>query len=163
MAEKYGGMYARVGRADAPVIYEQKDAQDVEIGKGMVVEDGADATIIVCGTMVEPALNAHEELLKQGVQLRVVDMHTVKPLDAKLVLKCVRETNALVTAEEHSIIGGLGSAVAETLAEKGTAIKFMRMGIRDEFCESGEPRDLLEKYQLNQKHMVKNVQRLLKI
>jgi transketolase len=89
-------------------------------------------------------------------------MHTVKPLDNNLLIKCAKETNAIITAEEHSVIGGLGGAVAETLAENNINTKFYRMGIRDVFCESGSPVDLLEKYKLNQKHMVLFAKKMLK-
>ena len=111
--------------------------------------------------MVDPALAAQKTLSKQGIKARVIDMHTIKPLDEELVLKCARETNAIITAEEHSIIGGLGSAVAETLAENSLSTRFIRMGIKDRFCESGDPKDLLEKYELNEKHIVKNIKKLL--
>jgi len=162
MAETYGPMYARVGRADAPLIYSKEEMENIQIGKGLVVEDGADITFIATGTMVEPALEARKTLLKQGIEACVIDMHTVKPLDAKLVLKYAKKTNGIITAEEHSIIGGLGAAVAETLAEKSIPTKFLRMGIKDKFCESGDPVDLLEKYELNSKHMVKKAKKLLK-
>ncbi|MDH7516945.1 MAG: transketolase family protein [Candidatus Thermoplasmatota archaeon] len=162
MAETKGPMYARVGRADAPIIYKKEDMKNIKIGKGVIVKDGDDATIIACGTMVDPALEAQKILSKQGVETRVIDMHTIKPLDKKLVLKADEETKAIITIEEHSIIGGLGSAVAETLAEEGCKCKFMRMGIKDVFCESGEPKDLLEKYELNEKYIVKNVKQMLK-
>jgi len=162
MAENTGPMYARVGRADAPLIYNDKDVKDMKIGKGMIVKDGSDITFISTGTMVEPALEAYDELKKQGISARVIDMHTIKPLDEQLVLKCAKETNGVITAEEHSIIGGLGGAVAEILSEKNIHKKFKRMGIKDVFCESGSPADLLEKFELNEKHMVKNAQKLLK-
>jgi len=162
MAEKKGPMYARVGRADAPLIYGKNDISDIKIGKGMIVKEGSDITFITSGTMVEPALEARKTLLKQGIKARVIDMHTIKPLDEKLVIKCAKETNAIITAEEHSIIGGLGAAVAEVLAENSTSIKFLRMGIKDVFCESGSPPDLLEKYELNEKHMIKNTKKMLK-
>jgi len=162
MAEKHGPMYARVGRADAPLIYEKQDIQEIKIGKGIVVSDGADISFISCGTMVEPALEAQKTLAKQGINARVIDMHTIKPIDENLILNCIRETKAIITAEEHSIIGGLGAAVAELIAEKNLSTKFLRMGIKDTFCESGSPSDLLEKYQLNEKHMVKNAVKLLK-
>jgi len=162
MAETYGPMYARVGRADAPLIYNEKDVEDIEIGKGMVVEDGEDITFIATGTMVEPALEARKTLIKQGIEACVIDMHTIKPLDTQLVLKYAKKTNGIITAEEHSIIGGLGAAVAETLIEKSISTKFLRMGIKDIFCESGDPADLLEKYELNSKHMVKKAKKLLK-
>jgi len=162
IAETKGPMYARVGRADAPLIYKKEDLSSIKIGKGITLTDGDDVTIIACGTMVDQALEAQNILSKQGVGTRVVDMHTIKPLDKKLVLKCAKETKAIITIEEHSIIGGLGSAVAETLMEEGCKIKFMRMGIKDMFCESGEPKDLLEKYELNEKHIVKNVKQMMK-
>lgn len=162
MAEEYGPMYARVGRADAPLIYNKKEVEDIRIGKGIVIEEGSDITLISTGTMVEPALEARKALKKQGVSARVVDMHTIKPLDIKLIFKCAKETNGIITAEEHSIIGGLGGAVAETLMENNICTKFLRMGIKDIFCESGAPTDLLEKYELNEKHMVKKVLNLLK-
>ena len=163
MAEHTGPMYARIGRADAPVLYTKEYVESIRIGKGMVVEDGEDATIIACGTMVDAALDAHQLLKKKGISARVIDMHTIKPLDEKLVLKCAKETGCIVTVEEHSVIGGLGAAVAETIAENSSAggIRFKRMGIQDQFCESGEPEDLLEKYGLNAKHVAKQVQALL--
>ena len=162
MAEKKGPMYARVGRADAPLIYQKKDLKDIKLGKGMTVKDGSDVTIIATGTMVEPALEAQTALKKEKISARVIDMHTIKPLDEKLVLKCAKETNAIITAEEHSVIGGLGGAVAETLAENNVSTKFLRMGIRDIFCESGAPSELMEKYQMNDKYIVKNAKKLLK-
>ena len=163
MAINEGPMYARIGRANAPIIYDKDYIESVELGKGMLVEDGSDVTIIACGTMVDPAIDSRKTLLKQGINAQVVDMHTIKPLDEKLVIRCARETGAIITAEEHSIIGGLGGAIAETLAENGLPVKFRRMGIKDRFCESGEPKDLLEKYCLNEKHIVKNVKDLLRI
>jgi transketolase len=162
MAENIGPMYARIGRADAPLIYSKEDLKDIKIGKGLTVRDGSDVSIIACGTMVDAALDAHETLKKHGISARVIDMYTIKPLDERLVLKCAKETKAIITIEEHSIIGGLGGAVAEVLAEEGFGGKFKRMGVKDIFCESGEPKDLLEKYELNEKHIVKNVQQILK-
>jgi len=162
MAANKGGMYARVGRANAPIIYKEKDLRELTLGKGMVVKDGKEVTIIACGTMVQPAIEAHDTLSKQGIYARVIDMHTIKPLDEKLVIKCAKETNAIITVEEHSIIGGLGSAVAETLADQGKTTKFVRMGIKDKFCESGDAHDLLEKYELTAEHIVKNVKKILK-
>ncbi len=162
MAEKKGPIYARVGRADAPVIYNKNDLNDLKIGRGMLVKDGSDITLIATGTMVEPALETYKTLKKQGISVRVVDMHTIKPLDEKLIIKCAKDTNGLITAEEHSVIGGLGGAVAETLLENNICNKFHRMGIRDIFCESGTPSDLLEKYELNEKYMVRNIKKILK-
>ena len=162
MVENNGPIYARIGRADAPVIYSEKDLKDLKLGKGIIAEDGDDVTIIACGTMVDPALEAKKTLKKKGVDTRVVDMHTIKPLDKNLIIKCVKETGAIITAEEHSIIGGLGSAVAETLIDNNIKTRFLRMGINDKFCESGDPKDLLEKYGLNERHMVNNILELIK-
>jgi len=163
MAANKGPMYARVGRANAPLIYEKtNDLNNIQIGKGITLKEGSDISIIACGTMVEPALEAQETLKKEGIKTRVIDMHTIKPLDEKLVKKCAKETNAIITAEEHSVIGGLGAAVAELLAEENISTKFYRMGIRDIFCESGDPVDLLEKYELNCKYIVRKAKKLLK-
>ncbi len=162
MVENYGPMYARIGRADAPIIYNEKNLKNLTLGEGLMVEDGTDITIIACGTMVDPALDARKILKSKGIETRIVDMHTIKPIDKKLILRCAKETGAIITTEEHSIIGGLGSAVAETLIDNNISIKFHRMGINDRFCESGDPKDLLDKYGLNQKHMVKNAIKLLK-
>ena len=162
MAETTGPMYARVGRADAPVVYGKDDLDSIKIGKGFVAKDGSDATIFAAGTMVDVALDAHQLLAKKGVSARIVDMHTIKPLDEQLVKKCAVETGAIVTIGEHSIIGGLGSAVSEVLAESGLGIGFKRMGIRDMFCESGDPADLYKKYHLTAKDVVKTVSDLVK-
>jgi transketolase len=162
MTKTNGPMYARIGRADAPIIYTEDQLKNLELGKGLVVEEGSDISIIACGTMVDTAIDARKELKKKGINARIIDMHTIKPLDIKLVIKCAKETGAIITAEEHSIIGGLGSAVAEILIDHNLQLKFKRMGIRDKFCESGDPNDLLEKYGLNHKHMVKNAINLIK-
>ena len=162
MATTEGPMYARIGRANASVLYKKEDLKDLKIGKGLVIKDGSDVSIIACGTMVDHAVDAQEKLLKDGVSVRVVDMHTIKPLDEKLVIKCARETNAILTAEEHSVIGGLGGAVSEVLAENGSSTKFKRIGIQDMFCESGEPEELFEKYGLSTSHIVKAVKKLIK-
>jgi transketolase len=162
MATTEGPMYARIGRANAPVLYKKEDLKDLKIGKGLVVKEGTDVSIIACGTMVDQAVDAQEKLLKDGVSARVVDMHTIKPLDEKLVIKCARETNAILTVEEHSVIGGLGGAVSEVLAENGSSTKFKRMGVQDVFCESGEPEELFEKYGLSTPHIMKTVKKLIK-
>ena len=162
MATTEGPMYARIGRANAPLLYKKEDLKDITIGKGFMVKEGSDVSIIACGTMVDQAVDAAERLSKDGVSTRVVDMHTIKPLDEALVLKCARETNVIITLEEHSIIGGLGGAVSEVLAEHSSAVKFKRMGVQDMFCESGEPDELFEKYGLNAPHIVKTIKTLMK-
>lgn len=161
MAGTKGPMYARVGRANAPVLYKKEDIGDIQIGKGVVLRDGSDLTIIACGTMVDQAVEAHEKLAAAGISARVVDMHTVKPLDERMVLKCAKETGGIVTAEEHSVIGGLGSAVGEVLAENGAHIRFKRIGVQDVFCESGEPDELFEKYGLSASHIVRTAKALI--
>jgi transketolase len=162
MATTEGPMYARIGRANASVLYKKEDLKDLKIGKGLVIKDGSDVSIIACGTMVDHAVDAQEKLLKDGVSVRVVDMHTIKPLDEKLIIKCARETNTILTVEEHSVIGGLGGAVSEVLAENRSSIKFKRIGVQDMFCESGEPEELFEKYGLSTSHIVKTVKKLIK-
>lgn len=162
MAQTPGPMYARVGRANAPIIYSADDLAGLSLGKGIVTRDGDDVSIIACGTMVDQAMDAYAKLKEKGINARIVDMHTIKPLDETLVLDCAKKTNAIITVEEHSIIGGLGSAVAEVLAEHACAIPFTRIGVRDVFCESGEPEELLDKYQLSSPHIIAATQRLLK-
>lgn len=164
MADHVGPMYARVGRANAPLLYEEAYMETLELGKGMIVEGGDDISILACGTMVDSALDAQKLLKKENISAQVIDMHTIKPLDEKIVLKCAKQTGRIITLEEHSVIGGLGSAVAETLAEQvDSPFRFRRMGIQDRFCESGDPADLLKKYKLDApavantaKHLVKN-------
>jgi transketolase len=162
MAETRGPMYSRVGRADAPLIYKKEDLKDMKIGKGLTIKDGDDITIVACGTMIDHVLDAREKLLKEGISARIVDMHTIKPIDRDLIIKCAKETCAIITAEEHSVIGGLGSSVAEILAEKDLTCRFKRLGVNDIFCESGAPADLFEKYKLNAKHIAQTISALMK-
>ena len=143
MAQQYGVMYIRFPRKGKTCYYE--DTQTFEIGKGVVVRDGKDATVIASGIEVAEALEAADTLEKEGVSVRVVDMFTVKSLDEELVLRCAGETGAIVTAENHNKIGGLGSAVAEVLAENG-AVPFRRIGIPDCFGEVGDKKFLAEKF-----------------
>ncbi len=161
MAEHQGPMYARVGRANAPMLYTKEDMQTLTLGKGLTIKEGDDITLIATGTLVDSIRDAAEILKKQRISARVIDMHTIKPLDTKLVLKSASQTNAILTAEEHSIIGGLGSAVAETLAENSCQCNFKRVGIHDVFCESGDPVALFEKYKLNGKHIAAIAKKLL--
>lgn len=143
MADTYGVMYIRFPRKGKVCYYDA--AQTFEIGKGVVVKEGTDAAIIACGVEVEAALIAAEELEKENISVRVVDMFTVKPLDEDLVLKCAKETGAIVSAENHNKIGGLGSAVAEVLAENA-AVPFKRIGVPDCFGEVGDKKFLSEKF-----------------
>jgi transketolase len=112
--------------------------------------------------MVDHALDAHDQLKKYNISARIIDLHTIKPIDVPLILQCVQETNGIITIEEHSIIGGLGSAIAEILADKNLQIPFMRMGINDRFCESGDPKELLRKYGLTADDIVSHAKSMLK-
>lgn len=152
-----GPCYIRLGRAAVPVFYEQ-DA-DVKLGKGSCVRQGKDVTIVATGIMVNEAVLAAETLAADGIDARVIDMHTIKPLDEEIIIQAAKETGAIVTAEEHSIIGGLGSAVAETTA-KYAPVRMAFVGQKDTFGESGKPEELKEKYGMTAIHIVKAVKEL---
>jgi transketolase len=140
-----GPVYVRLGRAAVPGIYETDSK--VEIGKGMCVKEGSDYTVIATGIMVNEAMMAAEALEKEGISLRVIDMHTIKPIDKDIIIKAAKETRGIVTAEEHSIFGGLGSAVSEVLAQN-CPVKMAFVGLQDTFGESGKPAELMIKYRL---------------
>ncbi|MGB3368664.1 MAG: transketolase family protein [Acidaminobacteraceae bacterium] len=152
MIDTYGPMYARFGRSAVPVIYNEDDV--FEIGKAKLVREGSDVTVIATGIMVIEALNAAKELAKEGILVRVVDMHTIKPIDKDIIIEASNETSLIVTAEEHSIIGGLGSAVAEVTSEFAPALIRM-VGVKDTFGESGKPHELLEKYKLTSAEIIR--------
>lgn len=145
--EMEGPVYLRFGRLAVPVINDREDYH-FEIGKGVVLQEGADLTIIATGLEVNEAMEAAKLLAQDGIRAEVINMHTIKPLDAELVARSAAKTGKVVTVEEHSIIGGLGSAVAEVLAEKQPA-KLLRIGVEDRFGESGPAVKLLEKYGLD--------------
>lgn len=142
-----GPVYLRFGRLAAPVINDRPDYK-FEIGKGVTLRDGKDLTIIATGLCVSGALEAAEKLAADGIDARVINIHTIKPLDEELVIKAAQETGKIVTVEEHSVIGGLGGAVAEALSEK-CPTKLLRIGMDDTFGESGPAVKLLEKYGLD--------------
>lgn len=154
-----GPAYLRLGRSSVPVVYEEMPAW--EIGRGIRLREGNDCTIIACGIMVDKALQAAEELARQGLRAAVVDMHTIKPLDQELVLEEARRSGAILTVEEHSIIGGLGSAVCEVISENHP-VPVKRMGIEDQFGQSGKPDELLEHYGLTVDKIIQNVHFLVK-
>jgi transketolase len=160
VAERPGPSYIRIGRGMEPVVYESQDYEYV-IGKAITVKDGADATVIACGICVFNALAAATELEASGIKVRVIDMHTIKPLDAEAVLKAARDTGVIVTAEEHSIVGGLGSAVADVLAEAGFGIKFRKLGFPDEFAAYGPPEELYAKHGIDPAGIVRQVRSML--
>lgn len=154
IAKINGPVYLRLCRLASPTIYEQNET--FEIGKGIQIGNGKDATVISTGLMVAEAIKAKEELIKQGINIRVVDIHTIKPIDKELIVKCAKETSKIITIEDHSIIGGLGSAVCEVLAEEYPA-KVIRLGMKDEFGKSGKAEKLLDFYELNSQGIIKAI------
>ena len=142
-----GPVYMRFGRLAVPVINDNTDYK-FEVGKGVTLKDGSDITILATGLEVGESLKAAEKLEADGVSVRVINIHTIKPIDKDIIIKAAKETKKLFTAEEHSIIGGLGGAVAEVLAEECPAPLY-RIGVRDTFGESGPAVELLKKYKLD--------------
>ena len=141
-----GPLYVRIGRSLEPLAYID-DAYDFAFGKSIVMRDhGRDMTVIACGMCVKAAMDAADLLKGEGIGIKVINMHTIKPLDTEAVLKAAKETGGIITAEEHSIIGGLGGAVAETLSDAGVGIKFKRVGVPDCYCAIGYPEDLYPRY-----------------
>ena len=142
-----GPAYMRFGRLAVPVVNDPENF-DFEIGKGIVMREGTDVTIVACGLMVQAALEAAEALAEKGISAEVIDMHTIKPLDEELIVKSASKTGRVVTCEEHSVIGGLGSAVCDVLAAK-CPVPVEKLGVNDVFGESGPAVDLLKKYGLD--------------
>ena len=160
IAEHEGPVYIRISRAEMPVIFDENHR--VEIGKGVVMRDGNDVTIIANGHLLSRSLEAADQLNSRGIKARVVNLHTVKPLDKPLLMKCARETGAVVTAEEHSIIGGLGSAVAEFLVGE-IPVLIKMVGVADTFTESAKDLDpLLDKYGMSVENIVRAAQQAVK-
>ena len=155
-----GPVYLRLSRAEVPVVLD-KASYEFTIGKGVTLVDGGDLTIVATGYMLIKALEAAQMLAAKGIKARVVNIHTIKPIDRELLIACARETGAIVTAEEHSVFGGLGSAVSEVLATNyPVPIEFV--GIEDTFTESGDYEKLLAKYGLSADHIVARAQKVLK-
>ena len=159
VAEYPGPVYLRISRAEVPVIFDK--GHPFHIGEGVLLRQGGDLTLIGIGIMVARCLEAAEALAGEGIEARVVEIHTLKPLDRDLILRCGRETGALVTAEEHSIIGGLGSAVAEVVGE-ACPVPMKRVGLQDCFAETGGYDELLARYGLDGAHIVAAARRVLK-
>lgn len=153
-------VYIRLSRDSFPDVYQE--GEEFEPGRGKVIRDGSDITIIACGLMVGNALSAAEEMEKEGISVRVVDMYCIKPIDKELIIKCAKETGAIVSAEEHNIIGGLGSAVAEVLSESGLNVPMSFAGIRDCHAECGSYRELQRKYHIDAEGIIGNVREALK-
>ena len=158
-ADYNGPVYLRLGRLAVPVFNEE--TVDFTIGKGKVLREGTDVTVIATGLEVNEAMIAADTLQAEGISVRVVNMATIKPIDKDLILACAAETGAIVTAEEHNIIGGLGSAVAEVLVESGKPVPMLRVGVEDTFGRSGPALELLELYGLTAPHIVEKVKAVL--
>ena len=161
VAEMEGPCYVRLGRMAVSRVNDEANYNFV-IGKGITLAEGNDVAIIATGIMVEAALEAKGELAKEGINARVINIHTIKPIDEELIIKAAKETGVIVTAEEHSIIGGLGSAVAEVVSEN-CPVPVLRVGVKDTFGESGKPNELLEKYGLTSKDIVNKVKKALEL
>ena len=161
IADYEGPCYVRLGRLAVETINDENNYK-FEIGKGITLSEGNDVTIVATGMMVQLALEAKKELSKDGINARIVNIHTIKPIDGELLVKAAKETGAIVTAEEHSIIGGLGSAVSEVVAE-GYPVPVVKVGIKDTFGESGKPGQLLEKYGLTVESIVNSAKRAISL
>lgn len=158
--EHKGPVYLRLGRLNVPVIYDEGN-YNFELGKGIALSEGNDVTIIATGLMVHAALEAKVLLQEEGINARVIDIHTIKPIDKDIIVKAAGETGVIVTAEEHNIIGGLGGAVAEVLSEH-YPVPLVRVGVQDKFGKSGKPDKLLEMYGLTAANIVKGAKTALK-
>lgn len=147
-----GPFYIRLCRLATPIIYDEEFVKEnnikFEIGKGIQIGNGTDASIIATGVTVQEALKAKENLEKEGINIRVIDMYTIKPIDKELIIKCAKETKKIITIEDHSIYGGLGSSVCEVLSENYPA-KVIRMGIKDTFGESGKAEELMRHFKID--------------
>ena len=158
--EYEGPIYMRLGRGAEPIVH--KSEFDYKIGKAITIREGTDLTVIACGISVMASIRAARKLEKQdGISTRIIDMHTIKPLDTEVIIKAAEETGKILTVEEHNIIGGLGSAVAETPADAGLGIKFKRLGIPDIYSVIGQPDDLYERYGLDDNGVYKAVKEFI--
>ncbi|GAB6153297.1 transketolase family protein [Desulfosporosinus burensis] len=157
-AQYNGPVYIRMGRLDVPLLFGAE--YQFEIGKANVLKEGTDVAIMANGVMVSMALEAAAELADKGISVSVVNVASVKPLDEETIVQIAKTTRAVVTAEEHNIIGGLGSAIAEVLGEKQPT-PMVRVGLKDTFGESGRPQELLEKYGLTKQELMKAVHEVL--
>lgn len=161
VSELKGPCYVRLGRSGVPVINDRPDYK-FELGKAVTLREGKEATIIATGIMVDAALEAYNTLSEEGIKVKIVNIHTIKPIDKDAIINSARETGVVITAEEHSIIGGLGSAVCEVLSEN-LPTPVVRVGIKDTFGESGKPVELLKAYGLTSDDIVKAVKKGLSL
>ena len=146
-----GPVYVRLARLSTPIIYNEQ--QEFQIGKGVQIGDGTDATIFATGVTVAEAIKAKEELEKRGINVRVIDMHTIKPIDKDIIIKSAKETKKLISIEDHSIIGGLGGAISEVLTEEYPC-KLIRLGIKDTFGKSGSAVELMKYFGITSTEIV---------
>ena len=157
---KYNGpVYVRLGRSAVPQIFGED--YDFEIGKGVILREGSDATIIACGMMVNEAINASKLLKEEGINVRVINMSTIKPIDKEVIIESAKKTGAIVTVEEHSVIGGLGSAVSDVVSENYPVL-VKKIGINDVFGQSGKPKQLMEEYGLTVENIINKVKEAIK-
>ena len=157
MLAQQGPVYLRTGRPRVPVVY--RDGAEIEIGRANVLREGGHLTIVTCGLMVAAALEAAQTLSEEGIEARVLDMHTIKPLDDDALERAARETGAIVTAEEHLLDGGLGAAVARSVVQRHP-VPMAMVGIDNRYAESGAPQELMEKYGLSARHIVEVARRV---
>lgn len=151
-----GPVYVRLSRLATPIIYDEN--QKFEFGKMIQIGEGTDATVFATGDVLAEAIKAKEKLEENGINIRVVDVHTIKPIDEEMIIKCAKETKRLISIEDHSIIGGLGSAISEVLTSKYPA-KLERIGINDEFGKSGKAEELIKFYHLNAEEIVSKLKK----
>lgn len=149
-----GPVYLRLSRLATPIIYDEN--QKFEIGKAVQIGEGTDATIFATGVTVSEAIKAQEVLENKGIKVRVVDIHTVKPIDKDMIIKCAKETKELISVEDHNVIGGLGSAISEVLTEE-YPVKLVRMGINDTFGKSGKATELMNYFGITAENIVEKV------
>lgn len=161
IAQYNGPCYVRLGRSVVNTINDSENYK-FEIGKAVTLREGKDATIVATGIMVEAALDAYNILAEEGIKVKVVNVHTIKPFDSAEIVKAAKETGVIITAEEHSIIGGLGSAVCEAVCEN-SPVPVVRVGIKDTFGESGKPAELIKAYGLTAEDIVKAVKKGLEL
>lgn len=149
-----GPVYLRLARLATPIIYEEN--QKFEIGKAVQIGEGTEATVFATGVTVAEALKAQQMLHDKGIEIRVVDIHTIKPIDKEMIIKCAKETKMLISVEDHNIIGGLGSAIAEVLTEE-YPVKLERIGIKDTFGKSGKAEQLMKYFEITAEDIVKKI------
>ncbi len=151
-----GPVYLRLSRLATPVIYNED--QKFEIGKAIQIGDGTDATIFATGVTVSEALKAQEQLKEKGIDVRVVDIHTIKPIDRDIIIKCAKETKKLISIEDHNVVGGLGSAISEVLTDESPT-KLIRLGINDTFGKSGNAVELMEYFGITAEKIIEIVKK----